>query len=248
MVQNEPTPHLVASSARVLVVDDDPDLREFLSSELQVEGYRCNVAGSGQEALLQLRRERFDLVLLDWGLPDFSGVEVCERLRAGNITTPVLMLTAHDDVAERVVALDAGADDYLTKPFSINELLARVRAQLRRSQLSQGETSQFALADLSLDLMRREVRRGGALITLSQREFELLAFLIRQPEKVHPRQEILEAVWGNPFIGDPNLLDVYVGYLRRKLEKPGLPRLIHNVRGVGFSLRLGEPVDSAAKS
>jgi two-component system response regulator MprA len=146
-------------------------------------------------------------------------------------------------VAERVVALDAGADDYLTKPFSINELLARVRAQLRRSQLSQGETSQFALADLSLDLMRREVRRGGALITLSQREFELLAFLIRQPEKVHPRQEILEAVWGNPFIGDPNLLDVYVGYLRRKLEKPGLPRLIHNIRGVGFSLRLGEPVD-----
>jgi two-component system response regulator MprA len=242
MVKNEPTPHLVASTARVLVVDDDPDLREFLSSELQVEGYRCNVAGSGQEALLQLRRERFDLVLLDWGLPDFSGVEVCERLRASNITTPVLMLTAHDDVAERVMALDAGADDYLTKPFSINELLARVRAQLRRSQLSQGETSQFSLGDLNLDLMRREVHRDGVLITLSQREFELLAFLIRQPEKVHPRQEILEAVWGSPFIGDPNLLDVYVGYLRRKLEKPGLPRLIHNVRGVGFSLHQGQPV------
>jgi len=242
MVKNEPTPHLVASTARVLVVDDDPDLREFLGSELGVEGYSCAVAGSGQEALVQLRRERFDLVLLDWGLPDFSGVEVCERLRASNITTPVLMLTAHDDVAERVMALDAGADDYLTKPFSINELLARVRAQLRRSQLSQGETSQFALADLSLDLMRREVHRGGVLITLSQREFELLAFLIRQPEKVHPRQEILEAVWGNPFIGDPNLLDVYVGYLRRKLEKPGLPRLIHNMRGVGFSLHQGQPV------
>jgi two-component system response regulator MprA len=242
MVKNEPTPHLVASTARVLVVDDDPDLREFLSSELGVEGYGCAVAGSGQEALVQLRRERFDLVLLDWGLPDFSGVEVCERLRASNITTPVLMLTAHDDVAERVMALDAGADDYLTKPFSINELLARVRAQLRRSQLSQGETSQFSLGDLNLDLMRREVHRGGVLITLSQREFELLAFLIRQPEKVHPRQEILEAVWGSPFIGDPNLLDVYVGYLRRKLEKPGLPRLIHNMRGVGFSLHQGQPV------
>jgi two-component system response regulator MprA len=243
MVKNEPTPDLVASTARVLVVDDDPDLREFLSSELGVEGYGCAVAGSGQEALVQLRRERFDLVLLDWGLPDFSGVEVCERLRASNITTPVLMLTAHDDVAERVMALDAGADDYLTKPFSINELLARVRAQLRRSQLSQGETSQFSLGDLNLDLMRREVHRGGVLITLSQREFELLAFLIRQPEKVHPRQEILEAVWGNPFIGDPNLLDVYVGYLRRKLEKPGLPRLIHNMRGVGFSLHQGQPVE-----
>jgi two-component system response regulator MprA len=242
MVKNEPTPHLVASTARVLVVDDDPDLREFLGSELGVEGYSCAVAGSGQEALVQLRRERFDLVLLDWGLPDFSGVEVCERLRASNITTPVLMLTAHDDVAERVMALDAGADDYLTKPFSINELLARVRAQLRRSQLSQGETSQFSLGDLNLDLMRREVHRGGVLITLSQREFELLAFLIRQPEKVHPRQEILEAVWGSPFIGDPNLLDVYVGYLRRKLEKPGLPRLIHNMRGVGFSLHQGQPV------
>ena len=243
MVKNEPTPHLVASSARVLVVDDDPDLREFLSSELGVEGYSCEEAGSGQEALLQLRREQFDLVLLDWGLPDFSGVEVCERLRTSNITTPVLMLTAHDDVTERVMALDAGADDYLTKPFSINELLARVRAQLRRAQLSQGESSEFILGDLSLDLMRREVRRDGALINLSQREFELLAFLIRQPEKVHPRQEILEAVWGSPFIGDPNLLDVYVGYLRRKLEKPGLPRLIHNVRGVGFSLRLETPED-----
>ena len=234
---------MVAPTARLLVVDDDPDLREFLTSELGVEGYSCEEAGSGQDALLQLRRERFDLVLLDWGLPDFSGVEVCERLRTSNITTPVLMLTAHDDVTERVMALDAGADDYLTKPFSINELLARVRAQLRRAQLSQGESSEFILGDLSLDLMRREVRRDGALINLSQREFELLSFLIREPEKVHPRQEILEAVWGSPFIGDPNLLDVYVGYLRRKLEKPGLPRLIHNVRGVGFSLRLETPED-----
>ena len=229
---------MALSQAHVLVVDDDPELRDFLSSELEVEGYACAVASTGQEALLQLRRERFDLVLLDWGLPDFSGVEVCQRLRASSNTTPVLMLTAHDDVSERVVALDAGADDYLTKPFSINELMARVRAQLRRAQLSQGEASQFSLGDLALDLIRREVRRAGELITLSQREFELLAFLIRQPEKVHARQEILEAVWGAPFIGDPNLLDVYVGYLRRKLEKPGMLRLIHNIRGVGFSLRL----------
>jgi len=228
---------------RVLIVDDDPELRDFLRGELEAEGYRCDTASSGQAALLAIRRQSWDLLLLDWGLPDFSGVEVCERARAGGITTPVLMLTAHDDVAERVRALDAGADDYLTKPFSISELLARVRAQLRRSQFSQGETSEFHVADLSLDLLRREVRRGGQVINLSQREFELLAFLIRQPERVHPRQTILEAVWGNPFIGDPNLLDVYVGYLRRKLERPGLSRLIHNVRGVGFSLREGERLD-----
>ena len=226
-------------AARVLVVDDDPELREFLLGELAMEGYACEAAASGQSALQALRGQSWDLVLLDWGLPDFSGVEVCERLRATGVSTPVLMLTAHDEVAERVRALDAGADDYLTKPFSIAELLARVRVQLRRSQLSKGEESQFVLGDLSLDLMRREVKRDGLLIELSQREFELLLFLIREPERVHGRQTILDAVWGSPFIGDPNLLDVYVGYLRRKIERPGLPQLIHTVRGVGFTLRLG---------
>ena len=231
------------ASARVLVVDDDPELREFLLGELTAEGYGCEAAASGQAALLAIRREPWDLVVLDWGLPDFSGVEVCERMRASGITTPVLMLTAHDDVAERVRALDAGADDYLTKPFSITELLARLRAQLRRSGLNGAAPTSFAVGDLSLDLLRREVKRSGRVVELSQREFELLAFLIREPERVHPRQAILDAVWGSPFIGDPNLLDVYVGYLRRKLEKPGLPRLIHNIRGVGFSLRMGEPVD-----
>ena len=226
------------SGARVLVVDDDPDLREFLKEELQVEGYCSFTAATGQEGLRKLRQESFDLIVLDWNLPDFSGLEMCQRLRNSEDMTPVLMLTAHDAVQDRVQALDAGADDYLTKPFSINELLARVRAQLRRSQVSQGDVTRYCMADLTLDVMRREVRRAGALITLSQREFELLFFLIRQPEKVHSRLEILEAVWGKPFMGDPNLLDVYLGYLRRKLEKPGMTRLIHNVRGVGFSLRL----------
>jgi two-component system, OmpR family, response regulator MprA len=229
-----PTP-----AARVLVVDDDPEMREFLQGELATEGHTCEVAASGQAALLALRQQAWDLVLLDWGLPDFSGIEVCERLRAGGSTTPVLMLTAHDDVAERVRALDAGADDYLTKPFSIAELLARVRAQLRRGSRKGSEASSFSLADLSVDLLRREVKRDGALVELSQREFDLLAFLIREPERVHSRQAILDAVWGNPFIGDPNLLDVYVGYLRRKIERPGLPQLIHTVRGVGFTLRVG---------
>jgi two-component system, OmpR family, response regulator MprA len=223
----------------VLVVDDDPELREFLLGELAAEGYSGEAVASGQAALLALRQQEWDLVLLDWGLPDFSGVEVCERLRAGGSTTPVLMLTAHDDVPERVRALDAGADDYLTKPFSIAELLARVRAQLRRESRSSGEASSFSLADLSVDLLRREVKRDGALVELSQREFELLAFLIREPERVYSRQAILDGVWGAPFIGDPNLLDVYVGYLRRKIERSGLPQLIHTVRGVGFTLRVG---------
>jgi len=139
-------------AARVLVVDDDPELREFLLGELATEGYACAAAASGLLALLELRQQAWDLVLLDWGLPDFSGIEVCERLRAGGSTTPVLMLTAHDDVAERVRALDAGADDYLTKPFSIAELLARVRAQLRRGSRKGSEASSFSLADLSVDL------------------------------------------------------------------------------------------------
>jgi len=242
MPATTPMASLVSSAtpaARLLVVDDDPELREFLLGELATEGYGCEAVGSGQAALLALRRQDWDLVLLDWGLPDFSGVEVCERLRAGGDATPVLMLTAHDDVAERVRALDAGADDYLTKPFSIAELLARVRAQLRRSGLNRGEASSYSLADLSMELVRREVTRDGALVELSAREFDLLAFLIREPERVHPRQAILEAVWGAPFIGDPNLLDVYVGYLRRKIERPGLPQLIHTVRGVGYALRAG---------
>ncbi len=236
-------PPSATPAARVLVVDDDPELREFLLGELAAEGYSGEAAASGQAALLALRQQEWDLVLLDWGLPDFSGVEVCERLRAGGSTTPVLMLTAHDDVPERVRALDAGADDYLTKPFSIAELLARVRAQLRRGSRNGSEASSFSLADLSVDLLRREVKRDGVVLELSQREFDLLAFLIREPERVHSRQAILEAVWGAPFIGDPNLLDVYVGYLRRKIERSGLPQLIHTVRGVGFTLRVGAVKD-----
>lgn len=224
----------------LLIVDDDPDLRAFLEGELAAEGYCCELVASGQAALLAIRRQSWDLVVLDWGLPDFSGVEVCGRMRSSGITIPVLMLTAHDDVAERVQALDAGADDYLTKPFSIAELLARVRAQLRRNGMNGAEPSTFTVGDLTLDLLRREVKRDGRLVELSQREFELLAYLIREPERVHARQSILDAVWGSPFIGDPNLLDVYIGYLRRKLERPGMPHLIHTVRGVGFTLKVGE--------
>ncbi|MFN5194244.1 MAG: response regulator transcription factor [Cyanobacteriota bacterium] len=227
------------TAARLLIVDDDPELRRFLVGELAAEGHDCLEAATGQAALTQIRAEPPDLVLLDWTLPDFSGVEVCRRMRASAMATPVLMLTARDDVRERVEALDAGADDYLTKPFSIEELLARVRALLRRGQLS-GGGDRLEVGDLVLDRASHEVSRGGRPIHLSAREFDLLACLLQEPGRVQPRQRILETVWGCPFVGDPSLLDVYIRYLRRKIEASGRPTLIQTVRGVGFLIKEGE--------
>lgn len=228
------------AASRLLIVDDDPDLRAFLSAELSAEGHHCDCAATGQEALLMLRREPPDLVVLDWTLPDFSGVEVCQRMRASQMITPVLMLTARDDVSERVKALDAGADDYLTKPFSIEELLARVRAQLRRVGLHSSPMGErLELADLTVDTASHEVSRAGAAISLTAKEYDLLTFLLRRPNQVHSRQDILDGVWGETFVGDPSLLDVYVRYLRRKLEPPGQPSLLQTVRGVGFMLKPG---------
>ena len=226
----------------LLVVDDDPELLRFLLDDLQAEGLRCTGVLNGQEALMRLRQERFDLVVLDWGLPDFDGVEICRRLRRTGDTTPVLMLTAHDALEERVKALDAGADDFLTKPFELEELHARVRAQLRRHGYAaeRDATASLELGDLSIDLIRREVKRGESAINLSQREFDLLVCLVQEAGKVLPRQQILETVWGAPFVGDPNALNVYMGYLRRKLERSGLPQLLHTTRGVGFMARVGE--------
>lgn len=228
----------------VLIVDDDPDLRDFLSGELGAEGHSCLLAGSGQDALLLIRKHaEIGLVLLDWTLPDFNGVEVCKRLRASRLSTPILMLTAHDEVKERVEALDAGADDFLTKPFSIEELLARVRAQLRRAQqLKQRESAgPLQLEDLTVNPETREVQRAGRIIHLTAREYQLLLFFMECPNKVHGRAEILENVWGMDFIGDPSLLDVYIRYLRRKIELPGESSLIQTIRGVGFMLKPGEP-------
>ncbi len=232
---------LQTSSSRILIVDDDPELRHFLRTELELEGYCCCEAGSGQQALSQIRSEGWDLVLLDWTLPDFSGVEVCRRLRQSNLATPVLMLTARDDVRERVEALDSGADDYLTKPFSLEELLARVRARLRRSQFSETELEQLGLADLMVRPASREVSRAQEPIHLTAKEFDLLLLLIRQPLQVHSRETLFSALWGAQVVGDDNLLDVYVRHLRRKIERPGQPTLIQTVRGVGFMLKPGEP-------
>jgi two-component system response regulator MprA len=225
--------------ARLLIVDDDPELRNFLITELKVEGYLCNEAATGQSALGRIRAESWDLVLLDWTLPDFSGVEVCRRMRQGGISTPVLMITARDEVRERVEALDSGADDYLTKPFSIEELLARVRARLRRSGLNEAEDGVLRIADLSLNTGSREVTRAGRPIHLTAREFDLLLHLMRQPNQVQERRSILDALWGADWMGDDNLLDVYIRYLRKKLEPPGSVTLIQTVRGVGFMIKEG---------
>lgn len=227
---------------RVLIVDDDPDLRRLLVGELTAAGYACDEAATGELALALACSNPADVVVLDWTLPDLSGVEVCRRLRADGIGTPVLMLTARDDVSERVEALDAGADDYLTKPFSLEELLARLRAQLRRGDLqATGGEGRLHHGPLQLDPASREVRLAGQAVHLTLREYTLLEVLLRHAEQVLPRQELLAAVWGEPFDGDPSLLDAYVRYLRRKLEPAGGPTLIHTVRGVGFMLREGPP-------
>ncbi len=227
---------------RVLIVDDDPDLRRLLVAELSGAGYGCVEAATGGQALALAAAEPVALVVLDWTLPDISGVDVCRRLRADGIGTPVLMLTARDDVRERVEALDAGADDYLTKPFSLEELLARLRAQLRRGELQPtGSGERLQHGPLLLDLASREVHLAGEAVHLTLREYTLLEVLLRHAEQVMTRQDLLAAVWGEPFDGDPSLLDAYVRYLRRKLEPAGAPSLIQTVRGVGFMLREGPP-------
>ncbi len=229
---------------RLLIVDDDPELLRFLIDELSGAGHHCIGCDNGQDALVKLRQETFGLAVLDWTLPDFSGVELCRRLRSSGNTTPVLMLTARDDVDERVQALDAGVDDYLTKPFNLKELHARVRARLRRGgyeQEARAEANSIALGDLLLDPVDRRAQRRDHSIALSQREFELLLFLVRNADEVQSRQTILDAVWGAPFVGDPNTLDVYMGYLRKKVEAQGEPQLLHTVRGVGFMARVGDP-------
>jgi two-component system response regulator MprA len=231
------------ASARLHLVDDDPSLREFLRIELELEGYSCLEAATGQQALLLIRAEPFDLLLLDWTLPDFSGVEICRRLRTHNTQTPVLMLTGVDGIEDRVKALDAGADDYLVKPFSIEELLARLRALLRRSSSQNVDKLPpvLRLADLELNTASHEVTRNGRDISLSSKEYQLLLQLLLQANAVVERDALLTAVWGEDFYGDPNVLDVYIRYLRQKLEWPGLPTLIQTVRGVGYMLKPAAP-------
>lgn len=222
----------------MLVVDDEPALREALQSSLEFEGYTVVTANDGQAALDEVARSSYDAVLLDVMMPRLDGLTACRRLRASGNHLPVLMLTARDAVGDRVSGLDAGADDYLVKPFELDELLARVRALLRRGSLNAAAgDSALSYGDLRMDPATREVTRGGRPLDLTRTEYLLLELLLAHPRQVLTREQILGEVWGFDFEPTSNSLDVYVMYLRRKTEAGGEPRLIHTVRGVGYTLR-----------
>jgi two-component system response regulator MprA len=221
---------------RILVVDDELPVRTALERALRLEGYDVELASDGIEALERLPEAAPDALVLDVLMPRMDGIAATTQLRARGDRTPILLLTARDAVADRVAGLDAGADDYLVKPFALEELLARLRALLRRTGASSGN-GRLAFADLTLDAGTREVRRGDRSIELTRTEFLLLELFMLNPRQVLTRALIFERVWGYDFGPSSNALEVYVGYLRRKLEREGEPRLIHTVRGVGYALR-----------
>jgi two-component system, OmpR family, response regulator MprA len=221
---------------KILVVDDERAVRESLRRALELEGYEIELAADGEEALNRLEpNSQPDALVLDVLMPGLDGLEVCRRLRRSGNTLPVLMLTARAEVENRVEGLDAGADDYVTKPFALEELLARLRALLRRTSPDGADMLRFA--DLELDPGTREVKRGGEPIELTRTEFSLLELFLRNPRQVLTRSIIFERVWGYDFGFSSNSLDVYIGYLRRKTEAGGKPRVIHTVRGVGYALK-----------
>lgn len=220
---------------RILVVDDDAAVCSSIDRALRLEGYQVTTAATGAAALEALALDPPDAIVLDLQLPVIDGLTVCRRMRAAGDDTPVLMLTARDAVDDRVQGLDAGADDYLVKPFSLAELLARLRALLRRRAGTESEVLRFG--DLTLDTASREARRGDRPFTLTRIEFDLLELFLRHPRQVLTREIILDRVWGYDFDSSTNSLAVYVGYLRRKTEADGEPRCIHTVRGVGYVLR-----------
>lgn len=231
---------------RILVVDDDRAVRESLRRSLQFNGYQVETAGDGMQALESVTAARPDAMVLDVMMPRLDGLEVCRRLRSTGDDLPILVLTARDAVSDRVSGLDAGADDYLPKPFALEELLARLRALLRRAAqdidaATQQSAAVLKFADLELDPSTRDVRRGDRPISLTRTEFALLELLLAHPRQVLTRSRILEDVWGYDFPTSGNALEVYVGYLRRKTEAEGEPRLIHTVRGVGYVLRETPP-------
>ncbi|MFC5804033.1 response regulator transcription factor [Streptomyces formicae] len=234
---------------RILIVDDEPAVREALQRSLAFEGYATEVAVDGVEALAKVESYAPDLVVLDIQMPRMDGLTAARRIRSAGSTLPILMLTARDTVGDRVTGLDAGADDYLVKPFELDELFARIRALLRRSSYAaaaagagQEDTADvLSFADLRMDLATREVTRGPRRVELTRTEFTLLELFLAHPRQVLTREQILKTVWGFDFEPSSNSLDVYVMYLRRKTEAAGEPRLVHTVRGVGYALREGSP-------
>ena len=227
----------MAELARILVVDDEPAVRSALSRALTLERYQVADAADGREALARLGSAPYEAVILDVAMPHVDGLEVCRRLRAGGDRTPVLMLTARGEIDDRVAGLDAGADDYLVKPFALRELLARVRALLRRAEEDDTAAETLEFEDLRLDLKAHEAWRGDRLLELTRTEFLLLEMFLRHPRQVLTRTAIFEHVWGYDFGSSSNSLGVYMGYLRRKTEDGEETRLLHTVRGVGYVLR-----------
>jgi two-component system OmpR family response regulator len=225
------------SAIRVLVVDDEPNIAELLAMALRLEGWAIAVAHSGAKAVAAARKERPDVVVLDIMLPDFDGIEVMRRVRAHQPELPVLFLTARDSVEDRVVGLTAGGDDYVTKPFSLEEVVARLRALLRRSGAATARsTSRLAVGDLALDEDSREVSRAGEPIQLTATEFELLRYLMRNPRRVLSKAQILDRVWNYDFGGQANVVELYISYLRKKIDA-GREPMIHTMRGAGYVLK-----------
>jgi two-component system response regulator MprA len=220
---------------RILIIEDDQAILKLLQRGLGYEGYIVDTALDGRSGLNLARDHQPDLVILDLMLPGMDGLEVCHRLRTGGGNLPILMLTAKDAVQDRIQGLDAGADDYMVKPFNLDELLARVRALLRRTQQERIVVLKFA--DLTLDTGSRQAARGSRLVQLTAKEYELLELFMRHPKQVLTREVIFDRVWGYDFGGESNVLEVYIRYLRQKLEEAGEPRLIYTVRGVGYVLR-----------
>lgn len=222
-------------TAHILLVEDEVKLARFVELELSFEGYQVSVANDGLSGLTMARESHPDIVILDWMLPGMSGVDICRRLRSTGEKVPIILLTAKDEVSDRVTGLDAGADDYVVKPFSIEELLARIRAHLRRNLEEDVDVLQFE--NLRLNRSTREVYRGTRKIELTAKEFDLLEHLMSHPRQVITRDRILEEVWGYDFMGDSNIIEVYIRYLRLKLEANNETRLIQTIRGVGYVLR-----------
>jgi two-component system response regulator MprA len=229
----------MAEQARILVVDDEPAVQSALARALTLERYAVAQAADGRQALDLLGSTHYEAVILDIAMPHIDGLEVCRVLRESGDRTPVLMLTARGEVDDRVAGLDAGADDYLVKPFALRELLARVRALLRRAVDVDGSEALLTFEDLTLDVRAHEARRGERTLQLTRTEFLLLELFMRHPRQVLARSAIFESVWGYDFGASSNSLGVYMGYLRRKTELGDEPRLLHTVRGVGYVLRTG---------
>ncbi|MFC9541308.1 response regulator transcription factor [Lysinibacillus sp. NPDC056959] len=222
---------------RILIIEDEENIARVLQLELQFEGYKADMAHTGTDGLLKYREQQWDLILLDVMLPEMSGIDVLKRIRATESQTPVIMLTAKSEVEDKVKGLDLGANDYITKPFDIEELLARIRTALRFSQKGNLQQAEQTFGQLSINEQTREVIYYGKELQLTPREYELLLYLLKHPKQVLAREQILEAVWGYDYYGDTNVVDVYIRYVRQKLEAANDTPIIQTVRGVGYVLK-----------